>query len=248
MKVNLGAIILAAGKGTRMQANGINKVAMPLADKPMILHTIELLEILGIKNIVVVVGYAKTSVMNVLGQKVIFAEQSKRLGTAHALRCGFKKIPEDVENILVLNGDDSAFYTEEIINQLISKHFDSGASFTFLTIETDNPKSLGRVVRNKENKLVAIVEEKDATQAQRSIKEINPACYLFKTSFLNKYLSKVEKSPVTGEYYLTSLIDIGIKSGEFIETLNAGKIVWRGINTKEELEEAEKLLNELKPS
>lgn len=81
----VGAIILAAGKGSRMKAKDVNKVAMPLADKPMIIHTIERLEKMNITNIVVVVGFAKESVMKVLGNKVIFAHQSKRLGTAHAV-------------------------------------------------------------------------------------------------------------------------------------------------------------------
>lgn len=241
MKKEVGAIILAAGKGSRMKAKRVNKVAMPLADKPMIVHTIELLEKIKIKDILVVVGFAKTSVMNVLGQKVIFAEQTKRLGTAHALMCGFKKFPKTSENILVLNGDDSAFYTKDIIESLIKKHFEQNASLTFLTIDKDNPEGLGRIVRDSLGKVTAIIEEKDATSMQREIKEINPGCYLFSSLFLQKYLPQVKKSSVTGEYYLTSLIDIGIKNGEKIETVAAGNISWRGVNTKEELMEAEDL-------
>ncbi len=90
-------------------------------------------------------------------------------------------------------------------------------------------------------KVIAIVEEKDATKKIRKIKEINPACYMFKTEFLRKYLKDVPKSLITGEYYLTSLIDIAIKHDESIETLNVGKMPWRGVNTKEELQEAEKM-------
>ena len=243
MTQNLGAIILAAGKGTRMKSKNVNKVALHLADKPMILHSVDLLEKIKVNSIVVVVGFAKKSVIDLLDGKVNYAEQRKRLGTAHAVSTALPKFPENIKDILVLNGDDSAFYSEDLIKKLIEKHFSDNSSFTFLTIEKENPYGLGRVVRDKNGHVEAVVEEKDAKPVQRKINEVNPACYLFKVSFLKKYLSKVEKSPVTGEYYLTSLIDIGIKHNEKIETLKGGKLLWRGVNTRDELEEAERLIS-----
>lgn len=243
MKNNLGAIILAAGKGTRMKSKSVNKVTMHLAQKPMIVHTVELLESLGIKDIVVVVGFAKESVINILGNTVKFAEQKKRLGTAHAVKVALEKIDSKTNNVLVLNGDDSAFYSKKIIDSLIKKHFNDDSSFTFLTIEKDNPYGLGRVLRNKDEKVKAIIEEKDATKAQRDIKEVNPGCYIFKSDFLNKYISQVKKSSITREYYLTSLIGMGIENNEKIETLRAGNLIWRGVNTKDELLEAQELIS-----
>lgn len=242
----IGAIILAAGKGTRMKSKGINKVAMHLANKPMILHTVELLERLPVKKIVVVVGFAKESVTNVLKGKAEFVDQRKRLGTAHAVRTALVKFNGDTDNILVLNGDDSAFYSEKIIKALVDKHLKDNAAFTFLTIESENPFGLGRVVRNGDGKVREIVEEKDATKKERLITEVNPACYIFKHEFLKKYLPKVEKSFITGEYYLTSLIGLGIANGEKIETLKAGKLIWRGVNTKDELSEAQSLIGKVK--
>ncbi len=240
-KKELGVIILAAGKGKRMNSKGVNKVVLPLADKPMITHTISLLEKLQIKHIVVVVGFAKKSVMDILGNKVIFAEQDKRLGTAHAVSCGLKKMPKDVSDVLVINGDDSAFYTKDVIQKLVNLHLSSEAALTMLTIEKDNPFGLGRIIRDKDDSILAIVEEKDAKMEQKKIKEVNPACYVFKIEFLNKYLNKVKKSGVTGEYYLTSLIDMGIKNNEKIETFRGGPLAWRGVNTKDELQEAEEM-------
>ncbi|MBU2632182.1 NTP transferase domain-containing protein [Patescibacteria group bacterium] len=237
----LGAIVLAAGKGSRMKSKKINKVVLNLGDKPMIVHTINLLSELNFGAIVVVVGFAKKSVISVLGNKVYFAEQRKRLGTAHAVSCAMKVMPEHVENILVLNGDDSAFYKRSTIEKLLKEHFKNGSSFTLLTIKKDDPTGLGRVIRDKNNKVRAIVEEKDATAKERKIKEINPGCYFFTSEFLAKYLSKIKKSEVTGEYYLTSLINMGIKNNETIDAVKMGKIVWRGVNTKDELDEAEKL-------
>jgi UDP-N-acetylglucosamine diphosphorylase/glucosamine-1-phosphate N-acetyltransferase len=243
---NFAAIVLAAGKGKRMKSKDVNKVTLSLGGKPMVVHTIELLSKLGINQIVVVVGFAKESVVKLLKGKALFSEQKRRMGTAHAVLCAMPKLPKTAKNVLVLNGDDSALYDATTIKKLILRHLEENSSFTFLTIEMKNPQGLGRVSRDKDGKVLAIVEEKDATLEQLKIREINPACYVFKVDFLRKYLRKVKKSPVTGEYYLTSLIDLGIKNGEKIETLPAGPFVWRGVNTKEELEEAEKLFLKIK--
>jgi bifunctional UDP-N-acetylglucosamine pyrophosphorylase/glucosamine-1-phosphate N-acetyltransferase len=241
----LGAVILAAGKGKRMNSKSLNKVVLALADKPMILRTYELLKSVPIETIVVVVGFAKESVLNILKDRVIYAKQAKRLGTAHAVSIALKKLPKEVKHVLVLNGDDSAFYDKKTIEKLIAWHFESGSAFTLLTIEKDDPYGLGRIVRNEKGNIIAIVEEKDATENQRKIKEINPACYLFTVDFLKKYLKKVEKSKVTGEYYLTSLLRLGVQNDEKIESHRIVNIAWQGVNTKEELKEAEALFEHL---
>ncbi|OGH06000.1 MAG: hypothetical protein A2W22_03690 [Candidatus Levybacteria bacterium RBG_16_35_11] len=242
----LGAIILAAGKGKRMNSKKINKVVLHLADKPMILHAYHLLKSVKIETIIVVVGFAKDSVMRFLGKDVIYAEQKKRLGTAHAVSVALRKIPAHIKHVLVLNGDDSAFYNKKTLQKLIAWHFESGSELTLLTLEKDDPSGLGRIIRDNEGKIAAIIEEKDANSKQRKIKEINPACYLFEVNFLKKYLKKVEKSKVTGEYYLTSLIRLGIENKAKIESHRMGKYVWRGVNTDEELKEAEFLFNNRK--
>ena len=237
----IAAIILAAGKGRRMMSKNSNKVLSKLGDKQMIIHTVDWLGKLKLKLMIVVVGFAKKSVMDALGNRVAYAVQRKRLGTAHALMCALKKIPGEITDVLILQGDDSALYKEQTIRKLIDIHLSSNVVLTFLTIDVDNPSGLGRVVRDKKDKLISVVEEKDAADDQRKIKEINPACYVFKVAFLKKYLGKVKKSAVTGEYYLTSLIDIAIKNNEKLEAVRGGKILWRGINTLEELKEAQRL-------
>ena len=242
----IAAIILAGGKGKRMKSKDINKVVVPLGDKQMILHTVGRLKELLIGPIIVVVGFAKESVIKALDGEVVFAEQSKRLGTSHAVMCAIKRVPKDINTVLVLNGDDSAFYTKGIIKKLIDTHLKENAALSFLTIMVDNPIGLGRVMRDNNGKVIGIVEEKDATAKQRKITEINPACYIFEMSFLKKYLKQVKKSEVTGEYYLTSLIDIAIKNNEKLETVKGGKITWRGINTPEDLKEAERLFLQTK--
>lgn len=243
----LGAIILAAGRGKRMQATDTNKVALFLANKPLILHAIHTLEDMHFDKIVVVIGFAKESVMEALKDShVLFAEQKELLGTADAVKTALEVVPSETTDVLIIQGDDSAFYKHNVIQQLTERHVTTGAALTLLTIDVKNPYGLGRIVRNEEGNVAKVVEEKDATDDERKINEINPACYLFRVSFLKDYLHQVEKSPVTGEYYLTSLIDLAIKHGEKVETVRGGKMVWRGVNTQEELEEAERLYNNRK--
>lgn len=241
---SLAAIILAAGKGRRINARKVNKVVLPLGSKPMIVYAVDLLERLRISPIVVVVGFAKKSVIHVLKSRVIYAQQRKRLGTAHAVLCALKYLPKNISDVLVLNGDDSAFYKEETVESLITIHQKHKPSITFLTIEVDNPSGLGRIVSDDRGRLVGVTEDKDAKDAKgelRKINEVNPACYVFNVKFLREHLTKIRKSKITGEYYLTSLIDVAIKNNERVETLRAGKIAWRGINTVEELKEAERV-------
>lgn len=242
----LAAIVLAAGKGKRMDSKHVNKVVLKLGGRQMILYTIDLLENLKISSVIVVVGFAKKSVMDLLGQRVIFVNQKIRLGTAHAVKCALKYLPKNITDVIVLNGDDSAFYKEGTIKSLIEKHREKDSSFTFLTIEIHNPTGLGRVIRNGNGKVNAVVEEKDATLEQKRIKEINPACYVFNVKFLREHLTKIRKSKITDEYYLTSLIDIAITNNEKMETVKAGKLSWRGINTMEELREAERMFLQAK--
>lgn len=242
----IAAIILAAGKGKRMKSKEVNKVVATLGDRPMILRTVDRLDELDMSPIIVVVGFAKESVIKLLDNRVVFAEQLKRLGSADAAACALTRLSKDIQTVLVMGGDDSAFYTRETINNLIETHQRENAALSFLTITINNPSGLGRIIRNGNGQVTEVVEEKDASESQREIKEINPGCYVFEVAFLRKYLKKVKKSPVTGEYYLTSLIDIAIKNKEKLIAVPVGKILWRGINTPEELREAERLFLKLK--
>lgn len=242
----VGAVILAAGKGTRMGVENINKVTMMLGNKPIILHAVERLEKMHVRPIVIVLGFAKESVKKALeSTTVIYADQEEQLGTAHAVACALKKVPSEISDVLVVQGDDSAFYTEDTLSKLINKHISSDAVATLLTINVHNPAGLGRVLRNENEKIIGIVEEKDATEQQRNITEVNPACYIFDKHFLAEYLPKIEPSIVTGEYYLPRLIDLAVNDKKPLEAINVGHIAWRGVNTPEELQEAELLLTNL---
>lgn len=240
---NIAGIILAAGRGTRFKSKTINKVVLRVRDKPIIFYAIELLKKIKVNHIIVVVGFARESIEKVLeGKSVIFAQQKKPLGTGDAVSYGLKKIPKNVNHVIVLNGDDALFLNPEIINNLLNKHLEKNAALSLLTIELSNPKGIGRVVRSKDGNIVAIVEERDANPRQRAIREVNGLGYVFSVAFLKKYLPKLAKSKITGEYYLTSLVELASKNKERIADFPAGKIPWQGINTEEDLKEAEKLL------
>ncbi len=246
MDKQLGAIVLAAGKGKRMNATDANKVTLLLGKKPMIVHTVDFLEKIQASPIIIVVGFAKQSVIDALhGRFVLFAQQKKRLGTGHALLQGMTLLPKEVKDIIVVNGDDSAFYSESMIKNLILLHFSSGASITLLTVVVDDSSGLGRVVRDLHGNLASIVEEKDATEKEKMTKEINPGCYMFTVDFLKRNIKRIAKNSKTGEYYISDLIKLAKEDGQKVEVLQAGKLLWRGINTNDELIKANKLFSQV---
>ncbi len=239
MKHTIGAIILAAGKGSRMKLKNENKVTLQIGSKPLVVHITERLEEANIAPIVIVVGFAKKSVIDSLaGKKILFAEQKKRLGTGHAAWKGLQRLPELVHDVFIVYGDEFS-YPKEKTQELIDVHISSGSALTFLTVEVENPYGLGRIVRDSVGNLIKIAEEKDATIEQRKITEVNPGSYICTREFLEKYLPRIKKSPVTGEYYLTSIIDMAIENNEKVQTVRAGNMVWKGVNTKEELADAQ---------
>lgn len=250
MNKSLASIILAAGKGARFNSTTVNKVALPLAGKPMIVHTVEFAKKLDAHPIIIVVGFAKESVIEALkGKHVMFAEQKEQLGTGHAVLTALLKLPPDVENVLVIQGDDAMFYNDEnipLVQKLIKKHMESNAAMTFLTIELDNPFGMGRIVRDEVGNVVRIMEQKEADEKQQGICEVNSGCYVFNVAFLKKYLPQVGKHRITGEYQLTDLIKLAADNREVVETIAAGAVPWRGVNTQDELQQAEVLLRNVK--
>jgi bifunctional UDP-N-acetylglucosamine pyrophosphorylase/glucosamine-1-phosphate N-acetyltransferase len=238
---NTCAIVLAAGRGKRMNARRINKVTFSLSGEPIILRIVNNLKSAGIKDLVLVVGHAHESVEKLVGNSVMYAYQRKRLGTGHALKVGLKVVPENDTDIFVFYGDDTS-YSSDVLSSLLQKHRQMSADITFLTLRLSDPKGLGRIYRDKDDNLIGIVEEKDATEEQKKILEINPGCFVFSKKFLRQYINKIHKSPATGEYYLTSLIELALENRLNVHTYTAENVLWRGINTPDELKEAEHLL------
>lgn len=239
----LGAIVLAAGQGKRLGSIDENKVLLKLNNKPLIGFTFDLLKKLKIENIVVVVGFAKESVMKFFKNKVLYAVQDNADGTGDAARVGLKMMPPNVDKVLVMYGDHSFFYSPKMVKGLMDFQKKTNYPAVLITVERRDPFNYGRIIRSGKNTLSAIVEEKNANLEQKKIKEINPGFYLFDTNFLKKYLPKIKRNPVSHEYYLTDIVEIAVSDEVKIGAYKVdNENISVGVNTKEQLEEAEKLM------
>lgn len=241
---NVTAIILAAGKGKRMQAVGVNKVTHHVSGVPMIKRILDSLAKSGITSAIVVVGHEKQSVLDLLPENVSWVEQKELLGTGDAVKTALPGVPESSDTIFVLYGDDSFFLTPEIITSIYETRKVHDSEITFVTIEKENPFSLGRILRDENGKLKKIVEERDATEEEKQIHEINAGCFMMKKDFVTSHIGRLNQNNTQQEYYVTDLVALALGDGKKVETVRLGNISWRGINTKEELEEAQKLFIE----
>ncbi len=245
-------VILAAGKGTRMKSKDKNKVTLPFLNKPLIVYSVELMEKIADK-VIVVVGAFHESVKKVLKDyKVIYAYQKKRLGTAHATKVAveeIKKLNLNPQLVLVGYGDHTMFYKKEDIEKLIKIHQEKKAVMTLITVEHDNNNlHWGYIIRNKKGEIIDSMEYKDASEETRKkIKELNAGFYCFDFEFLKKNIAKVPKSSITGEYYINSLIKLAAENGLRIEALKVPfSSVGIGVNRWDELEESQRLYLQIK--
>lgn len=246
----ISAILLAGGKGKRMHSR-LPKVLHKIADRPLLYYSLKLLSHLRINDIQVVIGYHKDIVKREavaiaqelsVASRIYFSAQKKMLGTGDAVRTALEHI-DGTEDVLVLYGDDSFMYKVSTINDVLNLHKNSRADITFITLIVKNPGGMGRIIRDKTGKVLQIVEEKAATPAQLKIREINDGCYVFKASWLRKFINRIPLNAV-GEYYLTDLVEIGAKNGASIETYKLGDASeWFGVNTKEQLAQANAIMN-----
>ncbi len=237
----LGAVVMAGGKGTRMNS-GIPKVLHRLAERPIILYTIELLKQIPIATVVVVIGYKAKEVMQVVGTDVLYARQEEPEGTAHALQTALSVMPKAVTTILSVYGDDSAFYRPETLRDYIGSFIRSGADMACLTVVRDDPTGLGRIIRGEGNRIVGIVEEKLASEEQKRINEINTGAYLFKRGLLENTLPAIQRNP-TGEYFLTDIVQLAIDRGFRVVAYRLPHTdEWVGVNTPEQLAAANDLM------
>lgn len=238
MKADFVAIVLAAGAGKRMKSP-TPKVLHKVLGKPMIERTIKILREVGPSQIITVVSPKNLDLLKqVLDNQTQYAIQKEPLGTADATKAGLKKLGKNAQTVAVLYGDDTAFYRPETILNIYNHHQRLKPKITFATLEKKNPQGLGRVIR-KDGKVVAIIEEKDATFSQKQIKEVNDGLYFFQKNWLVQNLSKIKASSKTGEFYLTDLIGLALKNHQGVETYKLpDPSQWHGINTKEELARA----------
>lgn len=240
-------IILAAGKGTRLRSTDRNKVTLPFLNKPLVVYSVELMQQVCDQT-VVVVGAFHESVKQILkNYPVTFAYQDEQLGTGHATRVGFSEIIKNSwqpSEVLVGYGDHTMFYKQKTIQKLIDLHRQKKANVSLLTFTYDDPNRIkyGRIVRDTEGFVTAIVEHKEATPQELEIKEVNPGFYCFDFQFLKENIGKLVQSGTTNEYYITDMIKIAVDQEKKVVGLTIDfKEAGLGINTVEELAENEKI-------
>ncbi len=236
----IDVLILAAGMGTRMKS-AKPKVLHELLGKPMVEYIFGAIKGLCAEPPVVVVGSGAEQVKTKLGDKARYVLQEPQLGTAHAVGCAKELLKGRSDAVIVANSD-FPLITSETYRALVEEHFRSGAKLTVCTVVADDPRGFGRVLRDPSGRIMRIVEDKDATPEQKTIRELNSNPYCFDADWLWSSLEKIKKSAV-GEFYLTDLIQIAYEEGltvASIEVKDRDESI--GINTRVHLAEASKAL------
>ncbi len=242
--LDVAAIVLAAGKGTRMDSD-LHKVLHTLAGKPIISYTFKTLAKLHLGKILPVVGHKAGEVKKALGPGYEYVTQEDQLGTGHAVLQALGNVPSKFSTILVLNGDDSAFYKPETIAEVINQHQKSQTKMTILTSIQKGSQVSGRVTRNDAGEVTGIKPKSQMTDEDyKTNHEIVCGLYVFDREWICRNLPKVEPDK-KGEYNITALIAIAIRQSSFKAIKLKDPTEWRSINTKGELQEARRLQKQL---
>lgn len=235
---NRFAVILAAGKGTRMKSK-LYKVLHPVMGRPMVQHVINELQALQLEEIVTVVGFGAEQVSEVVGDVSQFVVQEEQLGTGHAVEQAENILSNKSGTTIVVCGD-TPLITKETYEALFEHHEREGAQATILTAQATDPAGYGRVIRDERSEVEKIVEQKDANETELSVNEINTGTYCFDNEALFAALKQVSNNNAQGEYYLPDVIEILRKAGEKVSafvTPNFSETL--GVNDRVALAEAE---------
>lgn len=235
------AVILAAGQGSRMKSK-LYKVLHPVAGKPMVGHVADQLEEMSLDKIVAVVGHGAEKVKEYLGGRVEYALQAEQLGTAHAVQQAQSLLMGEEGTTVVVSGD-TPLLTAESLNAAFDDHEKNQAKVTVLSAQVEDAFGYGRVIRSADGSLDRIVEEKDATDEERLIKEINTGTYFFDNQALFESLDKVKNDNAQGEYYLPDVIEILKEQNEKVGAYSIDDVSEAlGVNDRKALSQAEMLM------
>ncbi|WP_064601496.1 bifunctional UDP-N-acetylglucosamine diphosphorylase/glucosamine-1-phosphate N-acetyltransferase GlmU [Photobacterium sp. J15] len=234
--MSFSAVILAAGKGTRMYSN-LPKVLHTLAGKPMVKHVIDTCSGLGANNIHLVYGHGGDQMKAALEQESVnWILQAEQLGTGHAVNQACPDLADD-EKVLILYGD-VPLISAETLDNLLDAQPEGGIAL--LTVVLDDPTGYGRIVR-RNGPVVAIVEQKDATEEQKLIKEINTGVMVANGGDLKRWLGQLKNDNAQGEYYLTDIIAIAHEEGRAVEAVHPAKAIEvEGVNNRIQLAKLER--------
>jgi len=238
--IALAAIVLAGGQGTRMRSR-LPKVLHPLAGRPMIDHVLNALAAGGIEHRVVVSGHLGEQLEAFLDGRHPVVRQQPQLGTADAVRVGLARVPASVRHLVVTVGD-APLLPPEAFQALVREQAEGEATIALLSVRQSDPTGYGRIVRDRDGRCVAIVEERDADDATRRLDEVNVGTYCFDAGWLRANIGNVPAS-ASGEFYLTDLVALAVSAGRRVSAiLAAGPDVTMGINDRIQLAAADRLL------
>ena len=240
--MSLAAVILAAGKGTRMKSD-LPKVLHRVCGVPMVCHVLSAARQAGCHKLILVVGFGGDLVVEEVGDRAEAVFQPEQLGTAHALQQSEPILRDFEGDILVLCGD-TPLVSAETLSKLVSHHRVSGAYATVLTAVLDDPAGYGRVIRDAAGKVAGIVEQKDAGPEELAVKEINTGIYCFKAGGLFEALALVRPDNRQGEYYLPDIIGRYVNEGKAVSAVaGADPVEIMGINDRSQLAGAQLALS-----
>lgn len=247
----LAIIILAAGKGKRMNNPELPKVLVKLKDKPLLHYVIELSEMINANPIINVIGHHKEKVIDFLNNYtqnstslnlIKYCVQSEQLGTGHAVQQAENLLNNFEGDILILSGD-VPLLKSETINKFFELHTSAKSNLSVLSSDTQNPFGYGRIVRNSNGTFEKIIEERDADSEIKKITEINSGIYLVEKDLLFESLNYIKNENAQEEYYLTDIIEICKKNGKRVNAFNIADFdEIQGVNSQEDLEKLIKKL------
>ena len=238
----IAAVILAAGKGTRMRSK-LPKVLHKVGGKPMLEHVMAAAETAGADKSIVVVGFESEQVAEFVGTRAEIAVQAEQLGTGHAVMQTADLLKDFAGTVMIICGDTPLLDGCEL-KKFYVEHQASGAAATVLTAILDNPTGYGRILRDCNGHVIGIVEEKDATMSQKSICEINTGIYCIEAPLLFEALSGLTCDNAQGEYYLTDVLGKLNEMGKFVGgVITADSDMIMGINSRRQLADAETIMH-----
>lgn len=233
--MSINVIILAAGKGTRMRSQR-PKVLQTLAHKPLLAHVVDTAKQIKADKTIVVYGHGGELVQSTFAQEDIsWVEQAEQLGTGHAVQVALSALPRTGQSIILYG--DVPLVQPDTLKKLIKKNKnDERQSLSVITLTVDNPFGLGRIIRDDNDNILSIVEEKDANEYQKHITEVNTGIYCVDNTLLHELLPQLSNENAQGEYYLTDIVKMAAEKGAAIETIKPNlSYETDGVNNRQQL-------------